>query len=130
MIRFLCIATTLFFACGSATPPPVDGGTGGGAGGGGGSNTTADCASTTAALCDRGAACHGTTSLIQRSIATAEHDTAAMCKTYYQYFTCQQADAGVPDWADCSAAITAAACVTTTQGNAAPIPTECGALSL
>jgi hypothetical protein len=107
------------------------GGAGGGSGGGGGSGSCVDASS---ALCDRASACGGGTKVIVAvSSATAEHNSLTDCKNYYRYLVCPNIhdDGGARDWSGCQSAITAAACMSTSKGDAAPLPLgDCPGLTL
>jgi hypothetical protein len=135
MKRWLSVILVVVLAGCGAQPVVVDGGAGGGGGGGGagggggggGGTVTATCVTASARLCDRAAACGGGTKFIVAlaSIsATAEHMTLADCKNYYQFLACPsaEADGGTRDWAACRTAIDAAACMTTTKGEAITLP--------
>jgi len=127
-------------ACGGA---PAAGGTGGGTGGtAGGSGGTAggsagsmDCASASAALCDRALACGGGTTVVVAlpPSATAEHNTVSDCKNYYRFLVCPmaEADAGTRDWPACQTAAAQATCTATSKGDAGTFPSSaCPGLTL
>lgn len=92
------------------------------------------CATATAALCDRAAACGAASAKIVVSLptATAEHASLTDCKNYYRFLVCPNAegDAGARDWPACQTAVAQSACAASSKGESAPLPAACPGLTL
>jgi hypothetical protein len=84
------------------------------------------CTDASARLCQRACEC-GPCVIARGTTVTEQHDSRADCEKYYAYLVCPSAPA-TSDFAACKSAVDAAACVSTSKGNALPFPPACDGL--